>query len=313
MRRRLTRRQKNKRNKQIIMVSTICLLIVMGVGYAAFSTQLSLKAKGNIKEKKAADMLIENVVDSGDGLYEDIYEKDKYIYKGTNPNNNIKFNDENWQIISVESDKTIKITSNSTFPDFWDQSMGYILGSYHGSNDWSKPADINKYLNREYLNSLKINTEKIVSHTWNVGTIEDYNDNIEKQIADEKSKQWTGKIGLITASEYLMANTNVNQCNSYNLYNSNVSICKQTNWMYELVKNQYDEAYGLWTITPTDTISADAGPDYTMGSIISILSDGMCPNDSGVSNWNISPSLYLSSDTTLSGTGTEQDPYTIMN
>ena len=51
MRRRLTRRQKNKRNKQIIMVSTICLLIVMGVGYAAFSTQLSLKAKGNILKK----------------------------------------------------------------------------------------------------------------------------------------------------------------------------------------------------------------------------------------------------------------------
>ena len=51
MRRRLTRRQKNKRNKQIIMVSTICLLIVMGVGYAAFQTNLSIIAKGNIKEK----------------------------------------------------------------------------------------------------------------------------------------------------------------------------------------------------------------------------------------------------------------------
>lgn len=48
MRRRLTRRQKGKRNKQIIMISTICLLFVMVIGYAAFSTSLSLKAKGNI-------------------------------------------------------------------------------------------------------------------------------------------------------------------------------------------------------------------------------------------------------------------------
>lgn len=48
MRRRLTRRQKGKRKKQIIMISTICLLFVMAIGYAAFSTNLSLKAKGNI-------------------------------------------------------------------------------------------------------------------------------------------------------------------------------------------------------------------------------------------------------------------------
>ena len=51
MRRRLTRREKNKRSKQIIMVSTICLLVVMVSGYAAFQTNLTLKAKGNIKEK----------------------------------------------------------------------------------------------------------------------------------------------------------------------------------------------------------------------------------------------------------------------
>lgn len=115
------------------------------------------------------------------------------------------------------------------------------------------------------------------------------------------------------ASEYLMANTNINQCNSYNLYNSNVSICNKTNWMYELVKNQYDETYGLWTITPSDTISADAGPDYTMGSVECIISDGIVPNDSGVSNWNVSPALYLSSDITLSGEGAKQDPYEITN
>lgn len=48
MRKRLTRREKGKRKKQIIMISTICLLFVMVVGYAAFNTSLTLKAKGNI-------------------------------------------------------------------------------------------------------------------------------------------------------------------------------------------------------------------------------------------------------------------------
>ena len=50
MRRRLTKRAKNKRSKQIIIISTICLLIVMVSGYAAFQTNLSITAKGNIKE-----------------------------------------------------------------------------------------------------------------------------------------------------------------------------------------------------------------------------------------------------------------------
>lgn len=51
MRKRLTRKIKNKRKKQVIIISTICLLLVMVSGYAAFQTNLSITAKGNIKEK----------------------------------------------------------------------------------------------------------------------------------------------------------------------------------------------------------------------------------------------------------------------
>lgn len=171
MRRRLTRRQKNKRNKQIIMVSTICLLIVMGVGYAAFSTQLSLKAKGNIKEKKAADMLRELcTTESGDGLYIDIYEDGKCTYKGVNPNNYITFNNETWRIISVENDKTIKIIKQSSIGSYkWDSS---------NSNNWDRPSDIKTYLNGEYLATMTTNQDKIVSHTWNIGPVINENNNL---------------------------------------------------------------------------------------------------------------------------------------
>ena len=97
------------------MVSTICLLIVMGIGYAAFSTQLSLKAKGNILKKTInPEKLKESVVDSGNGLYKDIYEEGKYTYKGANPNNYITFNNEIWRIISVSADNTVKIMRNET-------------------------------------------------------------------------------------------------------------------------------------------------------------------------------------------------------
>ena len=49
--RRLTRREKRSRRKKAIIVSTLCLLFVMTAGYAAFQTNLSITAKGNIKEQ----------------------------------------------------------------------------------------------------------------------------------------------------------------------------------------------------------------------------------------------------------------------
>ena len=49
-RRRLTRREKRSKRKKAVIVSTLCLLFVMTAGYAAFQTNLSITAKGNIKE-----------------------------------------------------------------------------------------------------------------------------------------------------------------------------------------------------------------------------------------------------------------------
>ena len=47
---RKTRKQKNKQ-KKIIIISALSLLLMITVGYAAFQTNLTITAKGNIKEK----------------------------------------------------------------------------------------------------------------------------------------------------------------------------------------------------------------------------------------------------------------------
>ena len=44
-------RHKRKKQKKILIIGSLSLLLFLCVGYAAFSTNLSLKAKGNIKEK----------------------------------------------------------------------------------------------------------------------------------------------------------------------------------------------------------------------------------------------------------------------
>ena len=53
--------------------------------------------------------ITDDVVTSGDGLYEDSYENGRYVYKGNNPNNYIEFNGELWRIIAKETDGTYKI------------------------------------------------------------------------------------------------------------------------------------------------------------------------------------------------------------
>ena len=48
MKRRLTRREKSKKIKQTTLTITFCILLCLCVGYAAFNTNLTMKAKGNI-------------------------------------------------------------------------------------------------------------------------------------------------------------------------------------------------------------------------------------------------------------------------
>ena len=234
------------------------------------------------------------IVKSGDGLYEDEYEKGKYTYKGANPNNYITFNNEMWRIISIDSTGLIKIMRN--------ESIGYI-GWDSSNNNWARPATLNTYLNEEYLEILS-DSDKIISHTWNIGPVTQDNNDLVNQINDEKGTTWNGKVGLITASEYLRANTNTEQCSTYMLNSDNFSICKTTDWMHAIVSSI---TYPLWTISP---IANHGGYVVNIGRSGALLGYG---NDQVITYPGaVSPVVYLSSDITLTGEGTEASPYRII-
>ena len=131
------------------------------------------------------------VVSSGNGLYKDAYEENVYTYRGSNPNNYVTFNDEQWRIISANtSDNTIKIMRKAVLLDdcFGPSSNGrynssqYCNHGSYGCNIWgssstlydvnlspittlgreyngtkyqlpSKEAELNTYLNTTYYNS----------------------------------------------------------------------------------------------------------------------------------------------------------------
>ena len=141
---------RRKKQKKIIITS-LSLLLFLCVGYAAFSTNLSLKAKGNIKQKIYTPTEIKNEfcnTTEGDGLYKDIYEEGKCTYKGINPNNYIIFNNETWRIISIGKDDTVKIIKNEFIAQNkdWDNYFDSESAMDVYSNNWLRPATINTFL-----------------------------------------------------------------------------------------------------------------------------------------------------------------------
>ena len=226
------------------------------------------------------------VITESDGLYADSYENGKYTYKGTNPNNYIIFSGETWRIISINSDGTLKIIRT--------QNIGNMAWDTNGASTWNAPAILNTYLNGTYLQTLS-NQNQIVSHNWSIGMLDYNNNDLALQITSENATNWNGKVGLITPSEYIRANTNNEECGTASLVNSNYNKCLNTNWMSSLGTN-------LWTIS---NASASFSPIY--------ISNNSFNHDTEVagSSRNVVPVIYLNSNITLTGSGTEADPYKI--
>ena len=235
----------------------------------------------------------EEIVTSGDGLYEDEYDAGKYTYKGANPNNYITFNNDRagWRIISIKADGTIKIIkNNSSISNAWDTSY---------SNNWARPVTLNTYLNGTYYNSLTDSAKsQIVSDYFSIGSVTNDNDDLIGQINTENNKKWYGKVALATVSEFLRANSNKNSCETFYDNQHNFYTCYSTNWMY-----LYEE---WWTL------SADSRDDSFVFFVDYLSISGYAEGGNSSYAKYIHPVVNLSASISLAGSGTESDPYTII-
>ncbi len=316
------KRRNQKRQIKIFIGLIICFLLVMTVGYAAFSTTLTLNAKGSIKEIPiAADKLKQTVVTSGEGLYIDSYDNSRYVYRGEKPDNYIVFNNELWRIMALEADGSLKITSdNSAGADAFDSadsrptaSNTYCTMPAYGCNVWNaisgnytngsytgtvtKDATLNTYLNTNYYSALDETAKGYIqSHNFYTGPV-NADMNVVTIIANEQKLSWQGNIGLMTLSDYIKASLNT-QCSSSITMNTNNSSnypCKDKNY---LQRDVYQ-----WTITPTTDNPRWVIRVNDVGEIIDV---------SARSNpLYFYPVVFLKSDIKLSGAGTETVPYQI--
>ena len=281
------------------------------------------------------------LVESGDGLYEDSYETGRYIYRGSNPNNYITFNGETWRIIAKETDGTYKIIRNDVLANrAFDEANhrstennSYCTVPYLGcgvyaavegtfsslsgsqSGTVTEDSSIKIYLNEDYYTNNINETAKgqMTSHTFYIGAVESLDesgaevDSIEKNIEGEKMYTWNGNVGLANASDILKASTNplctsaTISCNGTNECNSNYLLDKGA-----------ASSLSYWTINASS--SEYGGSSYQVwrgdvGSSVAALS-------SAAADFGPSPAprpvVFLKSSTTLNGSGTSDDPFTIV-
>lgn len=278
------------------MIGIMCLF---SAGYATFSSNFLVSGKGTIIEAPITiDELREKKCNAikDDGLYVDTYEGERCIYRGTNPDNYISFNDELWRIIAVENDNTLKIIRNGT--------IGKIAWDKSNSNVWTRPATLNTYLNNNYYKTIAEDYKNIINkHDFPIGSVIWSNDNLAEQITSEKGVLWNGNIALMSASDYIRANTNTSECGNFKLQYGNAD-CQATNYIYGITKLEGDNNAG-WTLNLRDT---------TLNSYYVVLITGCATtgNQVNMTNVDVIPTLYLNSDIKLSGKGTENNPYKIV-
>lgn len=288
MKKRKLRGRRLKRQKHLIIFTIIFIMVFLSTGYAAFSTKISLNAKGNIIDSPmiTIEQLKQKTVENNDGLYLDSLEENRYIYRGKEPNNYIKLGDEIFRIISIENNNSLKVIK--------EENIGKIVYDENNSKNWEKPTTLNTFLNETYYNEISFDKTIIIDYSWPIGIITQNNEDLTEQISKEKEKTWVGKIALASVSDAIKANLNTEQCGNLSLTNANSTTCLNTNWMYNVNAS--------WLLQTDSTF------------VFIIYQAGQLGRDGATRNTiYVRPSFFLKADIKLKGYGTKTTPYKIVD
>ena len=271
----------------------------------------------------AADIIEDLYEDNQDILVYDGTEDNNLRYIGENPANYVYFNCndysnptsdtcELWRIIGVFNENThgisgqklIKLIGSDISP------AANVVWDTDDSNNWSS-ASLQERLNGDYLNRTGSHSsdgitdatrDMIETVTWKLGGLSSTSSNTASAFytAERGVTEWNGKIGLIYPSDLGFAtsggSTGRDTCLSYNLRDwDNYSNCYNYDWLSE----------ETWTITPMSSSTSTVFYVTSSGYLGSSRADAY-------SGRAACPSLYLSSDVTITGgSGTESNPYTL--
>ena len=243
------------------------------------------------------------------GATEDITE---YRYRGASPKNYVTFNNEVWRIIGVfptddgtgNIENRIKLIKDQSIGNnYWNTTQVASTSTY---NNWTG-ATLMKYLNGTYYNSLTNNgaidmvddAKYYLGGYTNTNMTKDVMYQYERKISgsgtyyySSNPNSWTGKIGLMYASDYGYAASD--EC-TQNLSSYNNTTCTSNNWLYNI-------KIGEWILPQ---VGGNNGSVFYVHSVSSV-SNCTVNNNSLASR----PVLYLKPEVMIeSGDGTSANPY----
>ncbi len=231
----------------------------------------------------AYQTIVDNVSTTitGDGLYEI---DNEYVYRGKNPNNYLKIGQDLYRIISLDKDnKTLKaIKVNGELKNYEESTQ---------TTEYSfRVSTLNTYLNSSVYNTYTdaIKKHLLANATWLVGNVTGEKMNLIGLKSVVSTGTYNASIGLLNIYEYAKAST-TEECSDNYLSDS----CRNNNYLnfkdkYWLINNK-DNA--IWYVDPSSGLKAEEN-----------VKDAL---------YNVHPVLNLTANTEMTGTGTEEDPYTL--
>ena len=259
-------------------------------------------------------------------------------YIGSNPNNYVYFNCDDyqnpssdtcelWRIIGVMNNmETADGTTESLVKLIRSNSIGNYAWDDGNVNDWSA-SSLQESLNNSYLQGTTFGNGKGITETtrnmieeaiWKLGGAGSYTSSSNglashfygyergTTVYDGRPTEWSGKVGLMYPSDYGYATgggatTDRETCLATELYN----------WGYTDFDSS--DCYDNDWLFDKDNKWALTSSSSTSHTLFNVYNEGfLTGNNSANYNYNVYPSLYLKSNITITrGDGSENSPYTL--
>ena len=250
-------------------------------------------ADNNTANASLVSKITSNITTNGSGLYNS---NGKFIFRGENPNNYVKFGESLWRIIGLDENNNIKMIYSDIYIDYYEWDNRY-------NKDVNQSGILDKGINnfvgneksrlKEYLDSFFANENNIEKFTAaRIARTVKFNTcigkaNIESGNINICSDTYNSRISTITIDDYVNASLD-SSCN----FNDTMS-CRNYNFLN----------LDGWTIT--------ANSSNTYQAYFIDKDEGIYTKDTYIRS-AVRPVIALKNDVLyISGSGTMLDPYMI--
>ncbi len=259
---------------------------------------------------------IQDLVTSGDGLYQAKGEQGRYVFRGANPNNYIKLTengvDEIYRIVSYEPDGTIKVVRNEVVNETWDTSGGRTPTS-ENTFCYVGPSGCAAWGNQ---NDTLFKGEPL-GDTFHYEYYENnYTTELTSGLAVGRTLTTSSTLNIYLNGEWL-ENSGLSQyIESHDFNVGPVNYKSTSDGDKGLLREKEEESLYTWNgkvglLTVTEYAESSTNPTCT-----SVYSDWSVDSDSAtfvspcsVDNYNLSPDVFASNPNTAIATITPKDAY----